>query len=282
MGKGSDVTTDPTQTRRRRTFLWVAASVVLLAAVIYGVAAVSSPKQSDQESPQQATVPTLDTTTAEETGKRLYDQAVEAQASGETTRAVQLTQEALKASPDNAQAKQLLVTLRAASGVTTGANVATGSNGAAAGSAATTAAAAPTQPRVKNIAVLLPATLAGYTFGTPQSQPKEAVVTAEPARGSADARTVTRVLYYVHDRGSEKAARAWVASVNKRVYAKNHASVTVAGGPGYFGTDGTRLASAAFARGPYAFETVVIVPTGKPASARSITLKVADAFPVKR
>jgi len=70
-----------------------------------------------------------------------------------------------------------------------------------------------------------------------------------------------------------------VKSVDKKVYPGDGATVKFGTQSGYFGTDGARLAVAAFARGRYAFEVVVYSQEGiKPSTLRPLAAKLAAAW----
>ncbi len=286
MGKGTERTTHSSTRSDRRTLLWTIGSILALALLIYGTAALSSPRGSDDKAARQTPAETSEGGSAAEASERLYNQAVEAQRSGETTRALELANKAVEADSSNARAMRLVVDLSGATG-----SVPTGSADSDAGSVpagdesspttAPVAADVPTQPRVAKIETLLPKSVSGYSLGILQVVKTDAVRSAEPARGSADSRAIVRALLSVHDRESEKAARQWVDTMWKRVYPKSISRVTIAGGPGLFGTDGARLAWIGFARGQYAFEVLVTVPQD-PSKAKAIALKLAEAFPVRR
>lgn len=285
MGKGAGSSTEPTRRSGRRTLLWTLGSILLLALVVYAGAALSSPRDSKDDDGQQASVQTPDGSDGAATSERLYEQAVKARRAGETTRALELANRAVEADPGNTRAVQLTVDLSSAAASTLVASRSpSGASTSATGTSSTSGPApggAPVQPRVANIQSLLPASVAGYSLGTMQVARTDVVRSAEPAGGSADSRVVVRTLLSVHDRRTDVAARQWVDAVGKRLYAKNRARVTVAGGPALFGTDNARLAWTAFARGQYVFE-VLITTQGNPVSAKAISLKLAEAFPVKR
>lgn len=287
MNAPSDASPEGSDSRgrdRRSVFLWAVGSVVVLALVIFGISALSSPK--DEPEPSGTTAPRSADDLAKERSERLYQQALKAQQSGDTTGAIDLTEQALKAYAENDDAKVLLATLvssTASSGGSSGGSGSGGSGGGTTTSSKTpTSTTPPAQGRVAKIETLLPSKIRGYTIGLPVKEQKVAVVSADPYADSDDALIVTHVLFSVHDRGTEAAARKWVETVNKKLYGEDRKAVTILGGPGYMGTDGARLASAAFWRGPYAFEVVATTITEELGDAGNIALKSAAAFPVKR
>lgn len=284
MTSGAERTHESSTRSDRRTLLWTLGSILVLALVMYATAALSSPKDADR-SGRGAPVQTSDSDTAAEASERLYQQALEAQRGGETTRALELANKAVEADAGNTRAMRLTVELSGATGsAPSGSGGSDGESASGAespsGTATPVAGGAPAQPRVDDIESLLPKSVSGFAFGIVQAVSTDAVCSAEPGSAAAGSATVTRALFSVHDRETEKAARQWVDTMGKRVYPMGASRVTIAGGPGLFGTDGTRLAWASFARGPYAFEVLVTV-SGDPDSARSATLKLAETFNVK-
>ena len=272
MGEGPD-TSATGHTNRTRMIAWGAGTIIVLALVMFGASALSSPSDHDEPSGPGSAPQASSADTSSTASVLLYERALIAEKSGDTSAAIDLAEEAVDADPANDKAVQLLVTLK--SGDSAGGS--TGSSAGASGSSATPTGTS-TVARVKNIGTLLPAKIAQYSLDAPTIVGKDAVVSADPASGAPDGRSITRVLFSVHDRGTETADKAFVDQVNKRVYSKDRAAVTVLGAPGYFGTDGTRLAAVAFARGPYAFEIVLTTLTESPAQMRSTALKLAESF----
>ncbi|MBW6468551.1 MAG: tetratricopeptide repeat protein [Coriobacteriia bacterium] len=127
---------------------------------------------------------------------------------------------------------------------------------------------------VGDLASLLPQVISGWERGSPLVEDADATVSFSPANAGA----VSRALYSVHDRGSVEGARAFIEDTSKMAYASDGADVRIGREPGYFGTDGARLATAVFARGRFTFEVVVTVPDGSPASARDATVGLGAEF----
>lgn len=142
----------------------------------------------------------------------------------------------------------------------------------------------PAQPRpiadsvlmapVSDLASLLPQVISGWERGSPLVDGADATVTFSPA----SAGPMSRALYAVHDRGSVEGARAFIEDTSKIAYRNDGADVRIGREMGYFGTDGARLATAAFARGRFAFEVVVTVPDGDPASFKDATVALGAEF----
>ena len=263
-GQGSQTTASS-----RRTHLWAVGSIVVLALVIYGTSALTSPRDSSDDASRARLSQPSNSAGASDRSESLYQQALEAQRSGDTTRALGLAEQAVQVNPNNVEAKQLVEVIAAApSNATT--------------RTASASASSPAQPRVADIATLLPKAVSGYSFGTPQVIKTDAVVSADPMPQATDASRISTVLFSVHDRGSAAAAAKWVETVNKRVYSHDRVGVAIDGRPGSFGTDGTRLSSAAFASGPYVFELICTVSQGKPVATKDIALRLAETFPVQR
>ncbi|MDP2182272.1 MAG: hypothetical protein Q8K99_06860 [Actinomycetota bacterium] len=242
---------------RSRKLWWTLASIVGLALVIYGVAAVSSPKESADKPPKL---------TPADRSADFYTQALIAADSNETTRALELLAKSLALNPDNTSAKTLLDRVKQAAKEPTP-------------TPAPKPGVDPFLSAVSDLRLLLPKTVPGYVLGTVISQGGDAVVSGEPAPGSPDVRTVSRVLLAVHDRGTPAAAAAFITSVSKKTYPNAASSVEIDGVMAYAGTDGGRLVSVSFVRGRYAFEAVVTSRSGDPAGLVDIAAGIARAFP---
>jgi hypothetical protein len=247
-------------TSRTKAIIGSAATVVVLAAVFFVGWGLSSTKEPP-------TVPTITLTPAQQS-EGLYKQGLDALSSEETSTAVLFFKKALTVDPTNSAAQRAL---ESATTKTTAA-------------AATTTVApkkpAPVDPFLKKVAdirKLLPDTLADYSLGSRESLGADASVAGSPNLNTSPA---TRVVWAVHDRGTAKAARAFLTNTTKELYGKDGASVTVAGYGGYFGTDGTRFASIAVPRGRYVFEVTLTSADGTtPAVLKALALQAAGAFP---
>jgi hypothetical protein len=125
---------------------------------------------------------------------------------------------------------------------------------------------------------LLPQLISGWQRGAPVATDVDATVPFTPTTSQA----MSRALYTVHDRGSAEAAQAFIDRTSKVAYRENGATVNVGVVEGYFGTDGSRLATVAFTRGRFAFEVVVTVPGGDPASSKDAVVALAREFEATR
>lgn len=253
-----------------RRAVWIVGSVLLLAAVIFGVSAISNPKKSG--------APSTIELTPSETAQQLAVQADIAASRDQTATARQLAEKALKLDATNAAASDVIKRLDAKAAakksVSTPAAVAT----------ATPAATPDTySTAVKDVGALLPDAIAGWTKGSVSVQGGEGLVTYEPKTSSPEYRTTVRVTFSVHDRESAAKATSFVDSTIKRVYASEGAAVTVGTQAGYTGTDGARLAVISFARGRYAFEALVYARPGvSAAQMKALALQMAGQLPAAR
>lgn len=213
----------------------------------------------------------------------LYEQARQAAESGETTRAVTLLERVLAEDPGHERAASLLRRLK---GQVAAADPA---GPARPGDTAEDPGGSPpgdTTPRddsaylvaAGDLRSLVPDAITGWRRGTPVVSDTDVAVPFEPVAPG----TVSRALYSVHDRGSAEAATAFVDTTSMVVYESDGAQVRVGAVDGYFGTDGNRLATVAFARGRYAFEVVVTVPGGTPVSVKEAAIALAREFEATR
>jgi len=255
----------------RTKALWSGAATVAVLAVVLIVLGLFGPLRSR---PASTPAPTGEASTTV-TGQTLYNQALEAQASGETTRAAELAQAALVADPSNAAAQGLLDSLNASSGPGAGtepSEPSAPSTGTAPGSVSDAAFL----KKYDDLASLMPTRPIGFSFDRPVQLGSDmtvsgAVVPREPG--------ITKVTWTVHDMKSPSGAASFVTKTSKQLFSKNVASVTIHGVRAHFGTDGTRFATVAFVRGRYAFEVLVSVEGMSPKAAKAIATKAATAFP---
>lgn len=260
---------------RVRTFALGAAGVALLAAVIFGVSALSGPRDATGPNLPQTTLPASDS-------GDLYADAMDALASGETTRVVELLERALIADPSNAQARAELDRITrdpALAAEPGGPGNATGEPSAPPDEspAVTNPDAGFTSP-VADVGVLLPESVPGYELALAVVVGPDASVAADPVEGGPVG-TVRRALFTVHDRATPDAADAFLRDVTRIAYPNDSANVTVDGVSAYFGTDGTRFAVVAYKRGRFVFEVVVTTAGQSPAALRDATVSAARAFP---
>ncbi|TLM80588.1 MAG: hypothetical protein FDZ70_00095 [Actinobacteria bacterium] len=235
---------------------WAAIAIVVLAAVIGGIAALSAP---GRRAAVEAPVTPI-------TASELAAQARAALASGDETGAADLAGRALVLDPNDADARAVRDSLDGAD------------EEPDAPATATPAAAGPWlaahPPRS-----LLVTNAAGYSFGTVQASATDAEISGQPTAGSPGEGRIQRVQLSVHDRGSAASAAAFAETVSKKSYAQDVTSADVRGAKAYVATDGTLLAAVEFARGRYVFEVVVTSAGEPPAALRDLAVELARAFP---
>lgn len=235
---------------------WAAIAIVVLAAVIGGIAALSAPgRRAAVEAP-------ITPITASE----LAAQARAALASGDETGAAELAGRALVLDPNDADARAVRDALD-------------DSDEGPAPPATTSPPPADPWLVARAPRSLLVTSVAGYAFGTVQANSTDAEISGQPTAGSAGEGRVQRVQLSVHDRGSAASAAAFADTVSKKVYAHDVTSADVRGAKAYVATDGTLLAAVEFARGRYAFEVVVTSTGEPPAALRELAVELARAFP---
>lgn len=264
--------TDPVDSgaARKKRLLYVGGIVgtaLVLAAVIFGVAALSKPKASS----------TPGNLAGFDESSRLYDQGLAALESGDASAAAEFFARALAVDPTNSRAREQLDQI----GVDT--PPATEPDDDPEPPSDEPTAPPVTDPDagftdpVDDLTVLLPKTVAGYSLGLANALGADATVAGEPTpTGPANIRSV---LFSVHDFEDNDKADDFVASTTLSAFPENGADVTVGGVPGYFGTDGERFAAVAFARGRYAFEVIITTDSGAPGTLMDAALLAAEAFP---
>ena len=252
---------------RSKALLSGAVTVALLALVLIGLGLFGpwrdrSPSQKSSQVGQTVS------------GATLYQQALDAESSGDLTRTAVLAQSAVDADPSNADAKALL--LRVNTARSSGSTPTTTSP---AGSRPATNAVDPNAAflkKYKNLASLLPTRQAGYAFDYPAQVGRDISVSGNVLPSK---KGLSQIAWSVHDLGKVAAATAFRGKVSERLFSKNSASTSIHGASAYFGTDGTRFATVSFARGRYAFEVIVTVEGVPPKSFKTIALDAAKAFP---
>ena len=133
----------------------------------------------------------------------------------------------------------------------------------------------PFAAQIADIAGLLPTSFSGYSVGAVAKSGSDVVVAATPS-GSASAQ---RILWAVHDRGSTSAAKTFITKVSKATFPVDAGNVSVHGVQGYYGTDGIRFATLAFARGRYVFEVLGTASGSDPGLLHGTVVDAALAFP---
>jgi len=245
------------------------ATVLVLAGVIYGLAAVSSPRD-----PDDAPVISL-----ADQSERLTDQAMDALESGDETAAAALLQKAVSVDPTNSRARDELT--RIVESKTPQSEdedpEPERDNDSQAEEPDFDPDAGFLDP-VNDLGALLPSSVEGYELGLVTVVDTDANVPADPTEdGPFD--VITRALFSVHDFETAEKAEAFVVSVSRTAFPENAADVTVDGVPAYFGTDGVRFATVSYSRGRYAFEVIITTGTGAPGALLDASVSAAAAFP---
>ena len=258
----------PTLDPKLKRILVLVAAVIGLALLIFGISALSSAKKPAE------TVATTSRLSAEAQADILAQRAVAAESKSDTATARSLAESALKLNAANQTAVAVVKRLDEA-------NPGTALTPSKPTNTATTADT--WLKPIKNMASVLPTSITGWSAGNIVSQKGDAQVTFTPDAEGADTGSAVRATFAAHDRGSAAKASTFVRSVDKRVYPGDGATVKFGTQSGYFGTDGARLAVAAFARGRYAFEVVVYSQEGiKPSTLRPLAVKLAAAWSAAR
>lgn len=259
----------PTLDPKMKRVLVAIAAVVGLALLIFGVSALSSTKKPAE------TVATTTQLSAEAQADILAQRAVAAESANDTATAVSLAESALKLNAANQTAAAVV---RRLGGSNTGATPTTTKP-----NTNTTTTSDTWSKPIKNMVSVLPTSIAGWTPGNIVSQKGDAQVTFTPDAEGSDSGSAIRATFAVHDRGSAAKANTFVKSVDQKVYPGSGATMKFGTQTGYFGTDGARLAVAAFARGRYAFEVIVYSQEGiKPSTLRPLAAKLAAAWSAAR
>lgn len=257
------------------------ASIVALAAVIFVVSALSTPKDSSDTAlgPIVVANPSAQAPDATQTkAASLYDQAVKAIAAGDTSRARQLLKEVLAQDPNNTAAQQKLREIDSQSPPDN----------------QTSTTPPPSNPKpvptprsdaaylkpVADLRTLLPAALSGFTMGKPDGKTKVSVVTADPVPGGPYDRQIVTVNITVDDAGSAAEASKFTDRVSRKAYASDASTAQVGVMSAYFGTNG-RLAELSFVRGRYVFE-VIGTAGGSAAQLKPVMQAVAMGFPAAK
>lgn len=261
-------------------------SVVVLAAVILGVSALSAPKSSR--------IPESGLSSAQ-SDDSLYQQALSAMRSGDTTTAVSLLEQAIAADPGNDQAKSLLATIDGTSSAdeddSDDSEDSEESSDADASSADDSTSSGETgddsdtssnvddpafDAATKDLVALLPKSSDAFTLGAKIAVEDDATVSGSPRYADTIA---SKAVWTVHYRGSKEEAASFIDDVSKSLYPENQQSVTIDGASAYFGTDGTRFATVVYVRGRYVFEVTLTTIDGAPSALKSEAVEAAKAFP---
>ncbi|MBU4557233.1 MAG: tetratricopeptide repeat protein [Actinobacteria bacterium] len=250
------------RTGKRRSYWLRFGLFVLFLAMVVSVGVALRPDRRP-ESPNAASLSMV-----------AYDRAVKSQASGETTEAIRLLEEALTRDPANQLALTALADIKAKQ-----------TRDAESGNPVSPAPDVPVSPElpsdeqytrpVDDLATFLPRAVEGYDLGTPVTDGSDAIVAGTPeGSGSIE----SNVLWAVHDLQDPSGAPAFLDRTSKALYPKDSAQVTVGSTTAYFGTDGTRFASVSWVRGRFAFELVMSSGGVSPVELKSAAVAAATAF----
>lgn len=262
----------PSRRISKRTALIVSAvaGVLVLAAVIFAVSALSDPDSGGDS---------ISIETPSEQSARVFADAIEKLKSGDETGAVTALRQAVALDPENEQARtELDRIVREREAQSGGSN-----NGTNGGDDDPDDPADPgddsafNQP-VADLTVLLPVTVDGYELGMVVAQGPDAQVPADPT-GDGATEGVRRALYSVHDRETATDAQAFVNNVTKTAFPENASTVQINGVDAYFGTDGARFATVSYSRGRYVFEVIITAEDTAPGALVDIAIEAASAFP---
>lgn len=236
--------------KRTRTAFRILGTAAALALVIIVIGALSY-RPSAPSSPPSVTTATPGP------GSALYQEALAALASGDTTQATLLLRRAADAGSADAKRKLEQLAPPASTPATT----------PAAPSGYTSA--------VADMGSLLPVSVPGYRLGVPETSTASALVPASPPKsGSA----IAVIVFEVFDKQTPAAASSFVTKFAKG-YPRVRSSVPLGAATALFGTDGSHVAALTFSRGRFAFDVVVTVNTGDPAAVKAQAIAAAKAFP---
>ena len=249
----------------RSTLVKIASAVggvVLLAAVIFGVAAISSPSGGQGGLPfipvggvptstGPAVVPTFTSNasaTADSTGssKTVASSSPQTRTSGSS----------------------------GSSGYRVTSSSGTGASGNGSGSGTTVTPAA--HRLVKPIKEQLPASVAGFSSSGTQLYSTTAIMALQPT--PAGRVPMSLALLTVHDFATSARAKAFIEDSIKNIYPDHQQTIPVAGGSVFFGTQGTTFGEVAFYSGRYAYEVTVTSSKGDPFGLKSEAVKLASSY----
>lgn len=250
---------------RKKAIIFGATAAVVLAV---GIAIVFGARGSGGETEVPGPVVT------EFDARSFAESATATLASGDTTRAVLLANQALELDPTNKAAKDVLAKVQAAAA----------SDGSSEGDGNSTPSKQPTAPAdpnkgftdaVADFDALLPVTFEGFDLGSKVVLKPDATVAATPRSGSSG---VTRIIWSVHETAGSTEAKKFIARTSKVLYGTDGKAVKIDGVDGYSGTDGTRSATAVYVRGRYVFEVIVTYSGASADDARATAVRAAEAF----
>lgn len=255
---------------RRGELVAGAATVLVLVAVVLLFSALGSP--GDISGPQDASPPAAQ-------AQKLAIEAGEALAAGDTTLAIELADEAMSLDQTNESAANVKRQARTARTTTSSAATLEGSNDSPPNSTKPVGAGSEVDESVflsnlDDVARLLPKSFSDFSMGDVTTVERDAQVTGTAKKLSNPARQITWVIHGFDDRDS---AESFVNKTSRQFYSTHPADVRVDGADGYFGTDGTRYATAVYVRGRYVFE-VLVAGDVDPKQHKELAIAAAIAF----
>lgn len=257
----------PSTSAKRGAIISGVVTVLILAAVIVGVAALSSPTESKPET-------SLGLAQSGDQAQQYAQQAEAALASGDTTAAVAFATTALKTDPNNTTA--LRVIRRARTSQSGGSsNGDSNDDDEPSGGTQTPDPDKGFTSRLSKFRGLLPKSFAEYFLGDVTTTKREAQVAATPISAGQEA---NQLIWTVHETDSKAEAQQFITSVSKTLYANDASALTIDGAKAYFGTDGTRFATVAYVRGIYVFEVLITGNGTQPKNLKALAQKAAKAF----
>lgn len=256
---------------RRRGFLWGFLGVLVLAAVILVGAGLSSPKRSPQR-------PAASVTGQADRGNRLYEDAMAALRSGDSTRGVELLRQAASLVPTDVRVRRALATAEASAKVSS-TSAPDGDPAAPRPPSGNASSPATAPPPPRDSRALLPPALTEYVLGAVSQDGGELAVSLDPKPRSAVSGLVSHGVLAVHTFRDERASSHFVSSVIRASFPRSARDTSVGAIPAYFGTDGRRVAGLSFAWGRFAVDILLTAENGDPAGLFGAASKVAAEIP---
>lgn len=250
---------------RMKALLGGAGTIAVLAAIILGLWAFTSPKSP--------TVPTI-TVSPQQRSQQAFKDGQAALSKDQTSTAAELFQNAVTIDPNNTAAKDALAALKNGGSSSSGSTTTQSPGSSSTATKTPVAAASLAWTQKLDIGKLLPKSFADYILGSIDTVGADSVVTGSPAKKGA---TVTSIVWAVHDRATAAGASAFISKVSKTLYTHDAATIKVNDVSAYFGTDGKQFATVSFVRGRYVFE-VVITSTQAPVNEKTFAGQTAAAF----
>lgn len=249
---------------------WTVATVLVLAFVIYGVAAVSAPKKDDRA--------TSGTLTAKAEANKLFGEALASEKRGDMERAETLAKSVLALDADNDDAKQLLDRVKNSGG---GDKKSDSKKDDSSDGKKDDSADSPdvdkgyTEP-IEPLTSLLPKTVKGYRLGAVDDAGQSVILPLQP-NGAADG--ISSGVMTVIDSGSTKEARSYVSGLDRAGYTLDRKDVKVGDMTAKYGRDSFGHASVVYSRGRYTFEVVATLVDPEKAGIDGAVASIAVAFP---